>query len=162
MANAVLKKSDFGSYMLENIFELERRSGIKLGLVQKTLLAETGSTEQILSVLTGSEVRVDIVQQRENEEVISRESVIVNNSTERVLVRAHSKIFVRNLPKRIVYHIRQRQLGIGKIIANYRLETFRKIIEVGYDQENRSVFRRYQIIYRKKVAFEIQEDLTGL
>ncbi|MDQ3835551.1 MAG: hypothetical protein M3270_01275 [Thermoproteota archaeon] len=162
MANAVLKKSDFGSYMLENIFELERRSGIKLGLVQKTLLAETGSTEQILSVLTGSEVRVDIVQQRENDEVISRESIIVNNSTERVLVRAHSKIFIRNLPKRIVYHIRQRQLGIGKIIANCRLETFRKIIEVGYDQENRSVFRRYQIIYRKKVAFEIQEDLTGL
>ncbi len=162
MANAVLKKSDFGSYMLENIFELERRSGIKLGLVQKTLLAETGSTEQILSVMTGSEVRVDIVQQRENDEVISRESIIVNNSTERVLVRAYSKIFIRNLPKRIVYHIKQRQLGIGKIIANYRLETFRRIIEVGYDEENRSVFRRYQIIYRKKVAFEIQEDLTGL
>ncbi|MDQ3847429.1 MAG: hypothetical protein M3261_00560, partial [Thermoproteota archaeon] len=77
MPNAVLKNSDFGTYMLDNIFELERRSGIKLGLVQKTLLAETGSTEQILSVLTSSEVRVDIVQQRENEEVISRESVIV-------------------------------------------------------------------------------------
>jgi chorismate-pyruvate lyase len=160
--NAVLKNSDFGTCMLDNIFELERRSGIKLGLLQKTLLAETGSTEQILSVLTGSEVRVDIVQQRENEEVISRESVIVNNSTERVLVRAHSKIFVRNLPRRTLDHIRQRQSGIGKIISNSRLETFRKIVEVGYNQENRSVFRRYQIIFRKKVAFEIQEELTGL
>ena len=162
MANAVLKNSDFGSYMLENIFELERRSGIKLGLVQKTLLAETGSTEQILSVLTGSEVRVDIVEQRENKDVIFRESIILNNCTERALARAYSKIFVSNLPRTIVHLIRQRQLGIGKIIANSRLETFRKITEVGYDQEIRSVFRKYQIIYRKKIAFEIREDLVGL
>ncbi|MFL6309442.1 MAG: hypothetical protein ACJ70T_05545 [Nitrososphaera sp.] len=162
MANAVLKNSDFGSYMLENIFELERRSGIKLGLVQKTLLSETGSTGQILSVLTGSEVRVDIVEQRENKDVIFRESIILNNCTERVLARAYSKIFVSNLPRRIVHLIRQRQLGIGKIIANSRLETFRKITEVGYDQEIKSVFRRYQIIYRKKIAFEIREDLVGL
>ncbi|MDQ3909377.1 MAG: hypothetical protein M3232_03105 [Thermoproteota archaeon] len=148
--------------MLDNIFELERRSRIKLGLVQKILLAETGSTEQTLSVLTGSEVRVHILEQREDNEVISRESIILNNCTKRVLVRAYSKIFNRNLPRRIVHHIRLRRLGIGKIIANYRLETFRRIIEVGYDQENRSVFRRYQIIYRKKVAFEILEELTGL
>ena len=162
MPNAVLRNSDFKSSMLDNIFELERRSGIKLDIVQKTMLAETGSTEQILSILTDSEVRVDIVQQREIEDVISRDSIIVNNSTGRVLVRAKCKIFVKNLPRTILYQIRLRQLGIGKIISNSSLETFRKIIEFGYDQENRSVFRRYHIIYRKKVAFEIQEELTGL
>ena len=162
MASAVLKNTDFGSFKLANISELERRSGVKLGLVQKTLIAETGSTEQILSVLTGSEVRVDILEQRESKKTIFRESIIVDDYNKHVLIRAHSKIFVRNLPRGIVHHIRKKQLGIGKIIANSRLETFRKIIEVGYDQEERSVFRRYQIIYRKKVAFEIQEDLIGL
>ncbi|MDQ3851376.1 MAG: hypothetical protein M3299_00915 [Thermoproteota archaeon] len=161
MAGAVLKKCDFGSYMLQNIFELERRSGIKLGLAQKTLLAETGTIEQVLSILTGSAVRVNIVEQRENKKTIYRESVILNN-VDRVLIRAHSKIFVCNLPPKIVRHIRQKQLGIGTIIANSHLETFRKIIEVGYDPVNRSVFRRYQIIYRKKVAFEIREQLVGV
>ena len=161
MAGAVLKKCDFGSYMLQNIFELERRSGIKLGLAQKTLLAETGTIEQVLSILTGSAVRVNIVEQRENEKTISRESVLLNDA-DRVLIRAHSKIFVCNLPRMIARQIRQKQLGIGTIIANSHLETFRKIIEVGYDPVNRSVFRRYQIIYRKKVAFEIREELVGI
>ena len=147
--------------MLQNIFELEQRSGVKLGLAQKTLLAETGTIEQVLSILTGSEVRVNIVEQRENEKEISRESVILNDA-DKVLIRAHSKIFVRNIPRKIARQIRQKQLGIGTIITNLHLETFRKIIEVGYDPVNRSVFRRYQIIYKKRVAFEIREELVGV
>jgi chorismate-pyruvate lyase len=161
VAGAVLKKGDFGSYMLQNIFELERRSGIKLGLAQKTLLAETGTIEQVLSILTGSAVRVNIVEQREYEKTIFRESEILNDA-DRVLIRAHSKIFVCNLPQKIVLQIRKKELGIGTIIANSHLETFRKIIEVGYDPVNRLVFRKYQIIYRKKVAFEIREELVGV
>ena len=147
--------------MLQNIFELERRSGIKLKLAQKTLLAETGTIEQVLSILTGAAVRVNIVEQRENKKTISRDSVLLNDA-DRVLVRAHSKVFVYNLPRKIASQIRQKQLGIGTIIANSHLETFRKIIEVGYDPVNRSVFRKYRIIYRKKVAFEIMEELVGV
>jgi chorismate-pyruvate lyase len=79
-----------------------------------------------------------------------------------VLIRAHSKIFVCNLPRKIARQIRQKKLGIGTIIANSHLETFREITEVGYDPGNRSAFRRYQIIYRKKVAFEIREELVGV
>jgi chorismate-pyruvate lyase len=161
VAAAVLKKDDLGSFMLQNIAELERRSGIKLGLAQKTLLAETGTTEQVLSILTGAAVRVNIVEQRENKKIISRDSILVND-VDKILIRAHSKIFVYNLPRNIARQIRQKQLGIGTIIANSSLETFRKITEVGYDPLNRWVFRRYRIIYRKKVAFEIMEELIGI
>lgn len=161
MAGAVLKKCDFGSYILQNIFELEQRSGIKLSLAQKTLLAETGTIEQVLSILTGSAVRVNIIEQRENKKTIYRKSVILNNSN-RVLIRAQSKIFVCNLPQKVARQIRQKQLGIGTIITNSHLETFRRIIEVGYDPVITSVFRRYQIIYRKKVAIEIREELVGV
>ena len=161
MAAAVLKKDDLGSFMLRNLVELERRSGIKLGLAQKTLLAETGTIEQILSILTGAAVRVNIVEQRENKKIISRDAELVND-VGKVLIRAHSKIFLYNLPQKIAYKIRQKQLGIGTIIANSSLETFRKITEVGYDPLNRWVFRRYRIIYRKKVAFEITEELVGI
>ena len=161
MAAAVLKKDDLGSFMLQNIVELERRSGIKLGLAQKTLLAETGTIEQVLSILTGAAVRVNIVEQRENKKIISRDAVLVNDAG-KILIRAHSKIFLYNLPQKIAYKIRLKQLGIGTIIANSSLETFRKITEVGYDPLNRWVFRRYRIIYRKKVAFEITEELVGI
>jgi chorismate-pyruvate lyase len=161
VTGAVLKKGDFGSFMLQKISELEQRSGIRLKLIQKILLAETGTIEQVLSVLTGSSVRVNVVEQRENAKTISRKSVIVNDA-DKVLIRAHSKVFVCNIPEKITRQIKQRQLGIGTIIANSHLETFRKIIEVGYDPVNRWVFRRYQIIYRKKVVFEIREELVGV
>ena len=161
MAAAVLKKDDLGSFMLQNIVELERRSGIKLGLAQKTLLAETGTIEQVLSILTGTPVRVKIIKQRETKRMVFRDSVLVNDADE-VLIRAHSKIFLYNVPRKIACQIRQKQLGIGTIIANSSLETFRKITEVGYDSLNRWVFRRYLIIYRKKVAFEITEELVGI
>jgi chorismate-pyruvate lyase len=161
VVDTVLKKGDFGSLMLQEISELERRSGIRLKLAQKILLAETGTIEQVLSVLTSSSVRVNVVDQREKAKTISRKSVLVNEA-DKVLIRAHTEVFVRNLPEKIARQIKQRQLGIGTIIASSHLETFRKIIEVGYDPVNRWVFRRYQIIYRKKVAFDIREELVGV
>jgi chorismate-pyruvate lyase len=161
VVDTVLKKGDFGSFMLQEISELERRSGIRLKLAQKILLAETGTIEQVLSVLTSSSVRVNVVEQREKAKTISRKSVLVNEA-DKVLIRAHTEVFVRNLPEKIARQIKQRQLGIGTIIASSHLETFRKIIEVGYDPVNRWVFRRYQIIYRKKLAFDIREELVGV
>jgi chorismate-pyruvate lyase len=161
VAGAIPKNGDFGSSMLQKISELERKSGIRLELAQKTLLVDNCTTEQVLSVLTGSAVRVNVVDQSENETTISRESVILDDA-DRVLIRAHSKIYICNLPRKIAYHIRQKQLGIGTIIANSQLETFRRIIEIDYDPVSRSVFRRYQIIYRKNVAVEIREELTGI
>ena len=66
MAGAIPKNGDFGSFMLQNISELEQRFGIKLGLAQKTLLVDICTTEQVLSVLTDSTVRVNVVEQSEN------------------------------------------------------------------------------------------------
>lgn len=161
VAHTILKKGDFGSLMLNKIAELEARSGVRLGLAQKVLLAETGTVEQILSILTGSAVRVRVAEQKENAKTITRQALIVNDS-DRVLIRARSKIFIHNLPARIVIQIRRRDSGIGTIIAGHGLETFRKIVEVGYDPASRSVFRRYQIIYRKKIAFEVKEEMVGI
>lgn len=161
VARTILKKGDFGSFMLQKIAELEGRSGVRLGLAQKVLLAETGTVEQVLSILTGSTVRVKVVEQKENARTITRRSIIMNDGG-RVLIRANSKVFTRNLPAKVVSQIKRKQAGIGTIIASSGLETFRKIVQVGYDPASRSVFRKYQIIYRKKVAFEIREELVGI
>lgn len=159
MASTVLKKGDFGSMMLQKISQLESRSGVKLGYAQKILLAETGTVEQVLSILTGSAVRVKVVQQKENARTITRESLITSKDTGKALIRAHSKIFSSCLPPKVLSQIKQKQAGIGTIIYAFGLETFRKIIEVGYDPKNRSVFRKYKIIYRGRVAFVIKEEL---
>lgn len=161
VAHTILKKSDYGSFMLQKIAELERRSGIRLDMAKKVLLAETGTVEQVLSILTRSTVTVKVVEQKENSRTITRQSLIVDDKG-RVLIRAQSKVFSRNLPAKVVSQIKRRESGIGSIIASSGLETFRKIVEVGYNPAGKSFFRKYQIIYRKKVAFEIREELIGI
>jgi chorismate-pyruvate lyase len=161
MARTILNESDFGSLMLDKIAELEEKSGARLGLAQKILLAETGTVEQVLSILTGSAVRVRVEEQKENKGTITRQALIMNDAG-KVLIRARSKIFVRNLPVKLASQIRHQESGIGTIIARSGLETFRKIVQVGYDPSTRLAFRKYQIIVRKKVAFEITEELVGI
>ena len=160
MVRTILK-SDFGSLMLQKISELEFRTEVRLGLAQKILLAETGTVEQVLSIIVGSPVKVKVVEQKENAKTITRQSLILDQSG-RVLVKACSKVFILNLPAKIVSRIRRQKSGIGTIITSSGLETFRKIVQVGYDPANRSVFRKYQIICKKKVAFEITEELVGI
>jgi chorismate-pyruvate lyase len=145
--------------MLQKISEVESSSGAKLSLAQKILLAETGTVEQILSILTGSAVLVRVLRQKKGSRTITRESVIVSKDTDRILICAYSKVFPSNLPQKVRRQIEQKRTGIGTIIYTLGLETFRKIIEIGYDRRNKVVFRRYQIIYKKKVAFEIKEEL---
>jgi len=145
--------------MLQKISEVESSSGAKLSLAQKILLAETGTVEQILSILTGSAVLVRVLRQKKGSRTITRESVIVSKDTDRILICAYSKVFPSNLPQKVRRQIEQKRTGIGTIIYTLGLETFRKIIEIGYDRRNKVVFRRYQIIYKKKVAFNIKEEL---
>lgn len=161
VTRTILKKGDFGSLMLQKIAELEARSGVLLGLAQKVLLAETGTVEQVLSILTGSTVRVKVVEQKENAKTITRQSLIMNEAG-RVLIRARSKVFICNLPAKVVSQIKRQKFGIGTIITDFRLETFRNIVQVGYNPANRAVFRKYQIICRKKIAFEIMEEMVGI
>lgn len=152
-----IKTEDFGSHMLEIISELENKLNIKLHLFEKVLLAETGTVEQILSILANSEIMVKILKQKETYELIEREVNIINKKTGKKLVYARSNIIPSNLPKEIIRQIRRKDVGIGSIITTSELETFRKILRIGYNSKTKSVFRIYQIIYKGKVGFEIKE-----
>jgi chorismate-pyruvate lyase len=159
VVSTIVKKGDFGSMMLKKISELEKKSGAKLNLLQKIVLAETGTVEQVLSILTDSPIAVRILRQKENPRMITRESIIENKHTGKPLIRAYSKAFSSNLPQTALDRIKQQQAGIGSIIHSLQLETFRRIIEVGYHRKDRLFFRKYQIIHNGKVAFEIKEEL---
>ena len=152
-----INREDFGILMLQRISDLENTSNIKLSLFEKILLVETGTVEQLLTVLTNSEVVVKILKQKESREFIKREVRIINKKTGENLVYATSNIVPYNLPDDIIRQVKQKHLGIGSIIANSQLETFRKILKIGYDSKTKSLFRIYQIIYRGKVGFKIKE-----
>jgi chorismate-pyruvate lyase len=148
---------DFGSHMLQSISKLESRLNINLPLFEKILLVETGTVEQVLSILTNSETDVKILKQKESYKLIQREIHIINKKTGEKLAYAKSNIIPSNLPHEIVMQIKRKYHGIGTIIISSELETFRKILKIGYNSKTRSVFRIYQIMYRGKVALEIKE-----
>ena len=152
-----VKVEDFANHMLQKISELENNSNITVNLFEKVLLAETGTIEQVLSILTNSEITVKILKQKESTELIEREVNIINKKTGHKLVYAKSNIIISNLPVEIIDQIKRKCLGIGTILAGSELETFKKIIEIGYNSRTKSVFRKYQIIYRAKVCIEIKE-----
>ena len=148
---------DFGSQMLQRISQLENRLNVKLSLFERILLAETGTVEQVLSILTNSETQVKILKQKESNEGIERKAYIINKKTGKKLVYARSSIIRSNLPDEIISQIKRKDMSIGTIITNSELETFRKILKIGYNSKTRSVFRIYQIIYKGKIGFEIKE-----
>jgi chorismate-pyruvate lyase len=148
---------DFGVHMLQRISDLQNISNIKLRMFEKILLTETGTLEQVLTILTNSEVTIQISKQKEYYKSIKREARIINKKTGENLVYATSNIDPCNLPEEIIRQIKQKHLSIGRIITNYQLETFRKILKIGYNSKTKSVFRIYHIIHKGKVIFKIKE-----
>ena len=148
---------DFGWCMLEKIAELEYKADITLPLYTKILISETGTIEQILSILSNSKTEVKILKQKETPELIKRQICIINKNTGEILAYARSYIFPIYLPKKIMEKIKEKNAGIGNIIVNSKLETFRDILKIGYDSNTKSVFRIYQIIHKRQVAFKIKE-----
>lgn len=157
MAIVSVLVKDFGGHMLQKISELEEKSNLKLPVTKKILLAETGTVEQTLSILTNSETAVNILKQIEYSGVILRNVSIVSKKTGETLVNAKSRFFLANLPRNIINQIKRRNISIGNIIIGLELETFRKIIKIGYNPKSNSTFRIYHIIHHGKVAIEIRE-----
>jgi chorismate-pyruvate lyase len=152
-----IETNDFGIHMLRRISDLESISNIKLSLFEKILLSETGTLEQVLTMLTNSEVAVKILKQKEYHKSIKRVARIINKKTGEILVYATSNIIHSNLPEEIIIQIKQKHLSVGNIITNYQLETFRKILKIGYNSRTKAVFRIYHIIYKGEVIFKIKE-----
>jgi chorismate-pyruvate lyase len=151
-----MKDRDYGSGVLAMISQLEDR-GAKLSLPQKLLLAETGTVEQVLSILVHSPVQVNVVRQTAVDGILRRRVEISKKGSGKPLILARSKIYRKNLPAKVVRDIMQEKSGIGTILHNAGIETHRRLVRFGLDDGH--PYRIYQITHRGKVAFEIREDI---
>lgn len=151
-----MKDTDFGSSVLAMISRLEGR-GAKLSLQQKLLLAETGTVEQVLSILVQAPVQVNVVRQTAVDGIVRRKVKISRKGSDRPLILARSKIYTKSLPAKVVRDIMQGKSGIGTILHNAGIETHREMVRFGLDDGH--PYRVYQITHRGKIAFEIREDI---
>lgn len=153
-----IAEGDFGKEMLLRLNELEKQSNIKLKRSHKILLAEIGTVEQVLSILLDSPVTVEVKKQVVKDYKIEREVVLHAKGDE--LIHALTEIDVRALPSGVVTDIKEGKMGIGTIITKHKLETFRRIVEVGYDSTRNIVYRVYEILYGAEPKFRIREEFN--
>ncbi len=146
--------------MLLRIKELEGIAGVRLSIAEKILLAEIGTVEQVLSIIVDANVKVEVIKQVEHEDgVIEREVNITCNHSDEPIIIARSSINANLLPNDVVDDIRSKKLSIGNIIHRHSLETFRRIIEIGYDHTSDILYKVYDIIYNGKRAISIREEI---
>lgn len=151
-------EGDFGREMLLQLQELEKQSNIKLKKSHKILLSEIGTVEQVLSIVLDAPVKVEVRRQEIRDYKIEREVVLRAN--EQDLIRAITEIDVRAMPSGVVADIKEGKLGIGTILIKHKLETFRRIVEVGYDSTRNIVYRVYEILYGAEPKFRIHEEFN--
>jgi len=149
-------EGDFGREMLLRLQELEKQSNIKLKKSHKILLAEIGTVEQVLSIIVDAPVTVEVKRQVVNNYKIEREVILRAKGND--LVRAITEIDVRAMPSGVVADIKEGKMGIGTILVKHKLETFRRIVEIGYDSTCNIVYRVYEILYGAEPRFRIREE----
>ncbi|GIU71936.1 MAG: hypothetical protein KatS3mg003_1415 [Candidatus Nitrosocaldaceae archaeon] len=134
--------------ILNAISILDNRFNLDLG--SKILLVQDGTLEYALSIISKKKVKFEVTKQVEYDKYIEREAILIGDYT----IIARSIIYKDILPKQIIEDIRKKELGIGKILKRHKLETFRDIIEVGYDD---NIYRVYNIIHNSNIAITIKE-----
>jgi chorismate-pyruvate lyase len=148
------------STILKDILKLEKTSNIKLNSIEKILLINTGTTEQMLQVLSNSLTKIVILQQTEKNNIITRKINIISNHRKKILVSASSIIYLKNLPNKIIDEIRKGEKGIGMIFLENKVEYYKRIMEIGYNSRDSFIYRKYVLLSRKHIISKIVENFS--
>ena len=148
------------STILKDILKLEKASNIKLNSFEKILLINTGTTEQMLQVLSNSLTKIVILQQTEKNNIITRKINIISNERKKILVSAFSIIYLKNLPNKLIDEIRKGEKGIGMILLENKVENYKRIMEIGYNSRDSFIYRKYVLLSRKHIISKIVENFS--
>jgi chorismate-pyruvate lyase len=147
------------STILKDILKLEKLGNIKLNSSEKLLLINTGTTEQMLQVLSNTLTKILILKQTEKNNTILRTVNIISNN-QNVLVSASSIIYLKNLPDKIIFELRKGKKGIGMILLENKIEIYKRITEIGYNSKDSCIYRRYILLSNKRIISKIVENFS--
>jgi chorismate-pyruvate lyase len=133
--------------------KLKRRIPLPLVIV----IIQNGVLESILQLLVGNDIEIIVLRQRESRSVLYRKICVKKKLDGVVIMHAESKIKTKFLPITLRDKIIEGEGGIGSLIENLRIETFRQIKNIGFDKRQREIYRIYDIYIRKQLAITIKE-----
>ena len=143
---------------LNHISQLELACNTKFNIYEKILLVNNGTTQQVLQVLFNTSTKIKVIKQSESKSIIFRKSsIITNDIIKKVLATANSKIYIKRIPSHLINEIRSGRIGIGMIIQGYKLETYKKILKIGYNTDKKSIFREFKLFHNRLNICDINE-----
>lgn len=143
--------------IVESIAALEDKIGNKISLLSKILLSDTGVLEDKLHIILNSVPFVQVIKQKESNQMIFRWTYITDPNSNRNLVYAYSQIHANYLPSGIVEQIRGKKFGLGRILLESHMEIHKEIVTIGYDHRKDGLYRYYKIYNKKRPIVEIKE-----
>lgn len=139
------------------VVEIEAESHFKIPPLLLTIIVQNGVLESVLQVLSRNNAEIVIQMQKKLGSWLFRKTYVRNKLDGVVIMWAESKIKTRNLPNALRYRIIEGKHGVGSIIENLRIETYRRIRVIGFDRKDRTMYRTYEIYIRKRLAITIKE-----
>ena len=140
------------------IAKIEVKLKRKIPLPLVIVIIQNGVLESLLQLLTGNDIEIIVLRQTESGSVLYRKICVKKKLDGLVIMHAESKIKTKYLPITLRDKIIKGEGGIGSLIENLRIETFKQIKNIGFDQRQREIYRIYDIYIRKQLAITIKEN----
>ena len=92
--------------------------------------------------------------------VLIRKAQLLGQESQRLYANAFSAIRTQYIPEQFRQQLINREMGIGVLIRDSGLESYRELLEVGIEGEasEEQVFRTYRILIEKKPVMLITES----
>lgn len=110
---------------------------------------------QALTQLTRDSVALDLPA---GATVLERRIRLLGMETRREFALAHSQVKLEALPTKLRDDLQQGGIGIGELLREYGLETYREILDIGpSDASGEQIYRTYRIMIHHQAAIVITE-----
>ncbi len=150
-----------------NLKDIESKIG-PIPTIEKLILNTDGSVTKILELYLDQKIQIKHINQDKkidlDKDEIKREVLI---KTDRFsLIYAKSKIYKKNLSNTFLKKLTSKNMPIGKILSEEKIESRRKINEISYKENNLKEFfktdnpllyRNYEILANGKILISISE-----
>ena len=127
-------------------------------LLQKILDAPVGTVENTIREALNCDVHLDIIEQnQESGSNLVRKIVIT--AKDFPVVRATVNFDSDVIPEKIVEELLRKKEGIGTMLTRNNIKAERKIISINFENDNKKVIRKYQIVIANTLWFDISEEI---
>lgn len=137
----------------------------------RVLLTTDGTVTNALEAFFWEAVAVESIRQKEvildddvpnlelksGATILSRQVQLRGTNTETMYVKADSLIRFDLLPSDFQADLKAQKLGVGELLRDCGLETYREILDVGCDEGMKDVWRTYRIVMDHRPFIQITE-----